>query len=151
MESKRIIKWGIKQDSRLLAYLSGEPFSASAKTSNPFCFRGLCPLDPQRGSAPVPRWGPRRPPDPLPSGGPPAPVPPPSFHSPATSNHFDNPDEIIAGILCFSNSEPRTKQKNGSYENEGLSGVLKLCTAVMRHDPAFKMSAAGLVSPYCSS
>ncbi|KAL9953976.1 hypothetical protein ACROYT_G041461 [Oculina patagonica] len=40
--------------------------------------------------------------------------------------------------------QPRTKQKYGSYENEGLSGMLKLCTAVMRHDPSFKMSPDGL-------
>ena len=51
--------------SGLLALLSGEPISASAKTSNPFCF--------QPGAAPVPHWGPRRPPDPSPPGGPPAP------------------------------------------------------------------------------
>ena len=59
--------------SGLLALLSGERISASAKTSNPFCFRGLRPMDPQRDAAPVPRWVPRRPPDPLPPGGPPAP------------------------------------------------------------------------------
>ena len=44
MASKRIIKWGIKKIiiddvhskySELLALLSGEPISASAKTSNP--------------------------------------------------------------------------------------------------------------------
>ena len=33
--------------------------------------------------------------------------------------------------------------------------MLKLCTAVMRHDPSFKMSPAGLVSdlldPECTS
>ena len=77
MASKKIMKWGIKKliddvhskYSGLLALLSGEPISASAKTSNPFCFRGLRPLDPQRGAAPVPRWGPRRPPDPSPPGG----------------------------------------------------------------------------------
>ncbi|CAH3140586.1 unnamed protein product [Pocillopora meandrina] len=40
--------------------------------------------------------------------------------------------------------QPRTKQKYGSHENEGLSGMLKLCTAVMRHDPSFKMSTDGL-------
>ena len=48
----------------MLAFLSGEPISASAQTSNPFCFRGLCPLDPQHGTAPVLRWGPWRPPNP---------------------------------------------------------------------------------------
>ena len=45
--------------SGLLALLLGEPILASAKTSYPFCLRGLRPLDPQRGAAPVPRWGPR--------------------------------------------------------------------------------------------
>ncbi|PFX25818.1 Ubiquitin carboxyl-terminal hydrolase 34 [Stylophora pistillata] len=40
--------------------------------------------------------------------------------------------------------QPFTKQKYGSHENEGLSGMLKLCTAVMRHDPSFKMSPDGL-------
>ncbi|KAJ7390778.1 Ubiquitin carboxyl-terminal hydrolase 34 [Desmophyllum pertusum] len=40
--------------------------------------------------------------------------------------------------------QPHTRQKYGSYENEGLSGMLKLCTAVMRHDPSFKMSSDGL-------
>ena len=28
--------------------------------------------------------------------------------------------------------------------------MLKLCTAVMRHDPSFKMSPAGLVSDPCN-
>ena len=90
MASKRIMKWEIKKIddvhskySGLLALLSVEPISASAKTSNPFCFRGLRPLDPQRGAAPVPRWGPRRPP-----------VPPTHFNSPPTSNHFDNPEYV---------------------------------------------------------
>ena len=61
---------------------------------------------------------------------------------------------IIRLILCsgFSlpslHSQPRTKQKYGSHENEGLSGMLKLCTAVMRHDPSFKMSTDGLVSDF---
>ena len=49
-------------------------------------------------------------------------------------------------VFSYFNSQPRTKQKYVSYENEGLSGMLKLCTAVMRHDPSFKMSPAGLVS-----
>ena len=70
---KKIIDGVHSKYSGLLALLSGEPISASAKTSNPFCFRGLRPLDPQRGTAPVPRWGPRRPPDPSPPWGPPAP------------------------------------------------------------------------------
>ena len=48
-------------------------------------------------------------------------------------------------VFFYFNSQPRTKQKYVSYENEGLSGMLKLCTAVMRHDPSFKMSPAGLV------
>ena len=34
------------------------------RTLNSFCFRGLLPLDPQRGSAPVPCWGHQPPPDP---------------------------------------------------------------------------------------
>ena len=34
---------------------------------------GASPPGPPRGAAPVPRWGPRRPPDPSPPGGPPAP------------------------------------------------------------------------------
>ena len=50
----------------------------------------------------------------------------------------------------FFYSQPSTKQPHGSYENEGLSGMLKLCTAVMRHDPSFKMSPAGLVSDPCN-
>ena len=62
--------------SGLLALLSGEPISASTKTSNPFCSRGLRPLEPQQGAAPVTHWGPGtqtpRPPHLLP-GGPPAP------------------------------------------------------------------------------
>ena len=90
------MKWGIKKlihdvHSRLLALISGEPISASAKTSNPFCLRGLRPLDPQRGDTPVPRWGPRRSQTPCLLGGLPPTVPPTYFHSPATSNHFDNP------------------------------------------------------------
>jgi len=52
---------------------------------------------------------------------------------------------LLLALLCF-DSRPRTKQKYGSHENEGLSGMLKLCTAVMRHDPSFKMSRDGLVS-----
>lgn len=52
---------------------------------------------------------------------------------------------LFLTLLCF-DSRPRTKQKYGSHENEGLSGMLKLCTAVMRHDPSFKMSPDGLVS-----
>ena len=59
--------------SGLLALLLGEPISASLKTSNVFSFRVLRPLDPQRSTAPVPRWGPRQPPDPSPPGGPPVP------------------------------------------------------------------------------
>ena len=43
-------------------------------------------------------------------------------------------------------SQPRRKQKCGIYEDEGLAGMLKLCTAVMRHDPSVKMSPAGLVT-----
>ena len=81
MASKRTMKWGIKKliddvhskYSGLLALLSGEPISASVKTSNLFYFQGLRPLDPQRGPAPVPCWGPRQPPDPLSPGGPLAP------------------------------------------------------------------------------
>ena len=73
----RTMKWGIKnliddahsKYSGLLAFLSGEPISASTTTSNPFCFRGLCPLD-QQDPAPVPCWGPTWPPDPSPPGGP---------------------------------------------------------------------------------
>ena len=44
----------------LLALLSGsgEQILAIMKTSNLFCSRGLRPLDPQQGTAPVPRWGP---------------------------------------------------------------------------------------------
>ena len=65
MASKRIMKWGIKKTnwwcsfkySGLLALLSGEPISASVKTSNPFCFRGLRLLDPQRGAALYPAGG----------------------------------------------------------------------------------------------
>ena len=80
-QNSSIMKWGIKKliddvhskYSGLLALLSGEPISASAKTSNSFCLRGLCPLDPQRGAAPVPCGGPRLPPDPSSPGGPPAP------------------------------------------------------------------------------
>ena len=34
------------------------------QTLNSFCFRRLCPLDPQRGSAPVPCWGHQLPLDP---------------------------------------------------------------------------------------
>lgn len=53
---------------------------------------------------------------------------------------------LLLVLLCF-DSRPRTKQqKYGTHENEGLSGMLKLCTAVMRHDPSFKMSPDGLVS-----
>lgn len=32
------------------------------------------------------------------------------------------------------------------HEEEGLCGMLKLCTAVMRHNPPFKYSDRGLVS-----
>ena len=39
----------------------------------------------------------------------------------------------------------KAKQSSG-HEEEGLNGLLKLCTAVMRHDPDFKYSPAGLVS-----
>ena len=64
---------------------------------------------------------------------------------------FDTQLKIALIKLSFRSfsfySQPRTKQKYGSInENEGLSGMLKLCTAVMRHDPSFKMSPAGLVS-----
>ena len=38
------------------------------ETPNPFCSQGLCPLDPKRGAAPVPCWGPRQPPHPSPVG-----------------------------------------------------------------------------------
>lgn len=55
---------------------------------------------------------------------------------------LDSLAKLLASYIR--SSQPRTKQKYGSHESEGLSGVLKLCTAVMRHDPAFKMSPAGL-------
>ena len=56
MRNKKKIDDVHSKYSGLLALLSGEPISASSKTSNPFCFRGLRPLDPQRGAAlcPVP-------------------------------------------------------------------------------------------------
>ena len=44
------------------------------QTLNSFCFQGLHPLDPQRGSAPVPRWGCQPPPDPSFVWGPSAPI-----------------------------------------------------------------------------
>ena len=44
------------------------------QTLNSFCFRGLCSLDPPRGSAPVPRWGHQPPPDPSLVWGPAAPI-----------------------------------------------------------------------------
>ena len=75
--------------SGLLALLSGEPISASTKTSNPFCSRGLRPLEPQQGAAPVTHWGPgtqtSRPPHLLPGmGGLRPPVPRTYLYSPAT-------------------------------------------------------------------
>ena len=47
----------------LLEFLWGKAIFGNVKRLNLFCFRGLCPLDPQRGSAPVPRPGPRQPPN----------------------------------------------------------------------------------------
>ena len=73
--------------SGLLALLSGEPISASTKTSNPFCSRGLRPLEPQQDAAPVTHWGPgTQTQDPLTSclGGLRPPVPRTYLYSPAT-------------------------------------------------------------------
>ena len=98
MASKRTMKWGIKKliddvhskYSGLLALLSGEPISASAKTSNPFCFQGLAPWT--NGALPLyPAGGLGGPQTPRFLGGLWPPVPPTHFNSPATSNHFDNP------------------------------------------------------------
>lgn len=58
----------------LLEFLWGQAIFGNVKRLNSFCFRGLCPLDPQWGCAPVPRQGPWRPPNPSPVGGPLAPI-----------------------------------------------------------------------------
>ena len=102
MASKRITKCGIKKliddvhskYSGLLALLSGEPISASAKTSNPFCFRGLRPLDPNGALPLYPAEGLGGPQTHRLLGGLRPPVPPTHFNSPATSNHFDNPGVV---------------------------------------------------------
>lgn len=57
-----------------LEFLWGKAIFGNVKRLNLFCFRGLCPLDPQRGSAPVPRLGPRQPPNTSPVERLPAPI-----------------------------------------------------------------------------
>ena len=61
MENKKTDWWFSFENrySGLLALLSGEPISASVKTSDPSCSWGLRPLEPQQGAAPVAHWGAR--------------------------------------------------------------------------------------------
>ena len=57
---------------------------------NSFCFQGLCPLDPQQGFTPVPRWGRQPPPDPSLVWRPSAPIASTFKTSPPTSNPIDS-------------------------------------------------------------
>ena len=81
MASKRIMKWGIKKTNWWCSFKILRIVSIALRRANfSWCenlksvlLPGALPPWPPTGRCPVPRWGPRRPPDPSPPGGPPAP------------------------------------------------------------------------------
>ena len=78
-----------------IALGSGEPISASVKTSNLFCSLGLHPLDPSRALPLYPTGGLGSPQTLRLVGGLRHPVPVTFFYSPATWNLFNNPGSDI--------------------------------------------------------
>ncbi|XP_048585971.1 ubiquitin carboxyl-terminal hydrolase 34 isoform X2 [Nematostella vectensis] len=52
----------------------------------------------------------------------------------------------LAKLLCkYICSSKENLKESSHHEEEGLSGMLKLCTAVMRHNPPFKFSQEGMI------
>lgn len=56
---------------------------------------------------------------------------------------YININQILICLIRRDSSQRR--KRRGSHEEDGLAGLLRLCTAVMRHDPPFKFCATGLV------
>lgn len=57
------------------------------------------------------------------------------------------PDPSSAFCLCFSSSSSRSReildQQDGTIEDDGLTGLLRLATSILKHKPPFKFSREG--------